>query len=306
MAKRHVRGPAPAWRRVDGLVLLDKPVGISSNRALQQARQLFLAEKGGHTGSLDPLASGMLPLCFGAATRVAGLLLGAGKAYETLVRLGTATDTDDALGEVIERQPLPALDRALIERACAGFVGEIEQIPPVYSALKIAGEPAYRRVRRGESLQMAARQVRIDRIECLEFGVDWLALRVECGSGTYIRSLARDLAAALGSCGHVEQLRRLWVEPFRGAAMVTLNALGELDMPQRQQALLPIEAALSGWPKLELTTEPWQRLLCGQRLPTVAAAGDYIGWLGGRAIARVRVADGVLALDRVLQLPGED
>jgi tRNA pseudouridine55 synthase len=266
------------FRRVDGILLLDKPGGMSSNQALQRARHLVRAEKGGHTGSLDPLATGLLPLCFGEATKIAGHLLGNRKAYETLARFGVVTDSDDADGAVLRERAVPALDRAMIEGALAPLIGRIRQRPPIYSALKQGGEPLYAKARRGEVIEVPERDVEVDAIELLDVAGNQARLRIACGSGTYVRSLVRDLGEALGCGAHVAQLRRLWVDPFRDPAMVTLEQL-EAAAGQGDAALdallLPIEAGLAGWPEVRLDAAQARRLGQGQVVPGVAGeAGD--------------------------------
>jgi tRNA pseudouridine55 synthase len=273
------------FRPVDGLLLLDKPPGMSSNQALQRARHLFRAEKAGHTGSLDPLATGLLPLCFGEATKIAGHLLGNRKAYATLARLGAVTDTDDADGAVLRERPVPALDRATVEAALRPLQGTIRQRPPIYAALKQGGEPLYAKARRGEAIDVPEREVVVDAIELLELGAGTLRLHVACGSGTYVRSLVRDLGEALGCGAHVEQLRRLWVEPFREPRMVTLDqvaeAAGQGDAAL-DALLLPVEAGLAGWPEVRLDPDQARRLGQGQSVPGMAGSGDV----------HVRAADG--------------
>lgn len=255
------------WRDVHGILLLDKPEGLSSNQALQKARHLFRAAKGGHTGSLDPLATGLLPLCFGEATKIAGMLIGSSKAYVTECLLGVSTDSADAHGKVIETRPVPALDVAMIERALSPLRGSIQQVPPIYSALKRDGERLYALARRGESVEIESRPVEVHRFDLLEHHGDRLRLQVECGSGTYVRSLVRDLGEALGCGAHVTLLRRLWIEPFRSPKMTTLDELdaaaaggtGALD-----DLLLPIEAGLTSYPVVVLDEAAAAKLRQGQ------------------------------------------
>ncbi|MFP7721284.1 tRNA pseudouridine(55) synthase TruB [Lysobacter sp. A3-1-A15] len=261
--------PRTVFRPLDGILLLDKPTGISSNQALQQARHLFRAAKGGHTGSLDPLATGLLPLCFGEATKIAGLLLGARKAYDAVAVLGTTTDTDDADGEVLRERPVPqGLSDADIEASLAPLRGAIRQRAPVYSALKQGGEPLYARARRGEVIEAPVREVRVDALALVARDGPRLSLHVECGSGTYIRSLVRDMGEALGCGAHVAELRRLWVEPFRQPRMYTLDALRSLRGGQGEAALdaclLPLEAGLGDFPSVHLDHEGAGRLGHGQ------------------------------------------
>ncbi len=270
------RRPRTVFRRLDGILLLDKPRGLSSNQALQRVRHLFRAEKGGHTGSLDPLATGLLPVCFGEATKIAGGLLGARKAYETVARLGITTDTDDAEGQVLRERPVPVLTIDAIDAALRRLTGRIRQRPPIYSALKRGGEPLYAKARRGETIEVEARDVEVhafdllNAADLLDGGEPLLRLHVECGSGTYVRSLVRDLGELLGCGAHVAGLRRLWVDPFREPRMWTLEGLEQL----REQAgervldacLLPIEAGMASWPEVRVNAAQAQRLGRGQGL----------------------------------------
>ena len=238
-----------------GILLLDKPQGISSNRALQQAKRLFGAAKAGHTGSLDPLATGLLPVCFGEATKIAGYLLGARKAYAAQCRLGITTDTCDSDGAMLVERPVPILDDAAIRDALVRFTGRITQVPPVYSALKQGGVPLYKRARRGEAVEAPPREVEVSRFELTGRAGDSLRLAVECGSGTYVRSLVRDLGEALGCGAHLTALRRLWVEPFRTPRMFAfdeLAALREQGDAALRACLLPVAAGLADWPLLRL------------------------------------------------------
>lgn len=250
-----------------GILLLDKPEGLSSNQALQKARLLFRAAKGGHTGSLDPLANGLLPLCFGEATKIAGLLIGSSKAYETECLLGVSTDSADANGKVVETRAVPELDDGAIEKALQAFRGRIQQVPPIYSALKRDGERLYALARRGESIEIEARDVEVHRFDLIERLGDRLRLHVECGSGTYVRSLVRDLGDALGCGAHVTQLRRLWVAPFLEPDMKTLSdleAVAANGIEALDSLLLPIEAGLAGYPELVLDEADGGRLGQGQ------------------------------------------
>ena len=264
-----------AFRKLDGILLLDKPHGLSSNQALQRVRHLFTAAKAGHTGSLDPLATGLLPVCFGEATKIAGGLLGARKAYDTVARLGQVTDTDDAEGRLLRERPVPELGVERIDAALRQLTGRIRQRPPIYSALKRGGEPMYARARRGEELELEPRAVEVHRFELLAAAdlLDHLSgamppqlrLHVECGSGTYVRSLVRDLGELLGCGAHVADLRRLWVDPFREPRMWTLEALQALaERGERSldACLLPVEAGMASWPQVQV--DPAQALRLGQ------------------------------------------
>ncbi len=297
------------FRRLDGIVLLDKPQGMSSNAALQLARRLFRAEKGGHTGSLDPLATGLLPLCFGEATKIAGLLLGSAKAYEAGIRLGVVTDTDDADGQVLRERAVPMFDDADIRAALAPFIGRIRQRAPVYSALKQGGEPLYAKARRGEAIEAPEREVEVQAIELLgREGAD-LRLRVTCGSGTYIRSIARDLGEALGCGAHITALRRLWVEPFMQPAMHRLDELEAMDEAGRAACLLPLDAGLAGFPQVRLDAELESRFRQGQRLRLHgdAPADGVVAVSGPGGVAGLgQVSAGLLAPQRLFNLPGAD
>lgn len=257
------------FRRLDGILLLDKPQGLSSNGALQAARRLLRAEKGGHTGSLDPLATGLLPLCFGEATKIAGLLLGSVKAYDAEIVFGATTDSDDADGVVLLERPVPAIDAATLQAALAPLTGRIRQRAPIYSALKQGGEPLYAKARRGESIEAPEREVEIHAIEVLRHEGRHLLLRVTCGSGTYIRSLARDLGESLGCGAHIAGLRRLWVAPFTTPRMYTLDELrirAEAGDVALETCLLPLEAGLADFPGIVLDDEFARRFGMGQRL----------------------------------------
>lgn len=256
-------------RDVHGIVLLDKPQGLSSNEALQEVKRLCRANKAGHTGSLDPMATGLLPICLGEATKIAGRLLGSHKAYEAECLLGVRTDTDDAEGEEIERQTVPDLSDDDIREALSGFIGAIEQVPPAFSALKRDGVPMYVRARRGEVVEQVARTVHVHAIDWLDRSGPRLRLRVECGSGTYIRSLARDLGEKLGCGAHLVSLRRLWVDPFQQPQMHTLDDLRELatSAPEGLDGwLLPLEEGLARVPMLVVNAAQADALKHGQRI----------------------------------------
>ncbi len=307
--------PRRNWREVDGIVLLDKPAGMSSNQALQRVRRLLSAAKGGHAGTLDPMATGMLPLCLGQATKACGTLLGSSKAYRARVTLGAATDSGDADGAVIAESAVPALDDKQLRQVLARFTGNIEQVPPMYSALKHDGVRLYKLARRGELVPRAARQVRIERIELLAAGPRELWIEVVCSKGTYIRVLGEDIAHALGTCGHLGELRRLWVEPFEHEGMVRLEAIeawaGEhgtagADAPW----LLPVDRAFDGLPRLDLDELQSLHLRQGRALAN-CAAGDGTGRArahgpDGRFLGLVEVdAAGRVTVERLF-VPGAD
>ena len=240
-------------RDVHGIVLLDKPAGYSSSQAVQKVRWLFQARKAGHTGTLDPFATGMLPICLGEASKTAGFMLESSKTYVARARLGQATTTGDIEGEVSATAAVPDLDRDRVARVLAGFQGQIAQVPPMYSALKHQGQPLYRLARAGQEVPREARQVTIHALELLNWEAPVLEFRVRCSKGTYVRTLAEDIAQAMGSCAHLLALRRLEVEPFQADDMVTLDELAVMAGQGRiDQCLLPPDAGLRDWPIVRL------------------------------------------------------
>lgn len=236
---------------VDGVLLLDKPGGITSNQALQTARRLLNAAKAGHTGTLDPMATGLLPLVFGEATKFSADLLEAGKAYEATIALGVRTATGDAEGEVVETRPV-AVGREQLAAALARFAGTIEQTPPMHSALKRDGRPLYEYARRGIEVERAARSVRIDRIELLGFEGTQVRIAIACSKGTYVRTLAQDIGAALGCGAHLAGLRRTRVGRMTLERAVTLAALEAVPVAVRREWLLPVDALLQDVPRVDL------------------------------------------------------
>jgi tRNA pseudouridine55 synthase len=249
-----------------GILLLDKPVGLSSNAALQRVRTLYQRIKAGHVGSLDPLASGMLPICLGEATKVAGDILAGRKCYRFTVQLGARTSTGDAEGAVVATAPVPVLEHAGLEAVLAGFRGTQRQVPPMYSALKQAGEPLYRLARAGLTVERDARVIVIDSLQLIGLAGSALELEALCSKGTYVRVLGEDIAAALGSVGHITALRRRYVEPFAEQSMHTLAELESQSGEERGRALLAPDAPLDPLPQVRLTAEATQRLLHGQRV----------------------------------------
>jgi len=253
---------------VFGLLLLDKPTGLSSNRALQCAKRLFAAEKAGHAGSLDPLATGMLPVFFGAATRLAAFMLEARKTYRVTARLGVATTTGDAEGETTEdRSSAPAPSTAAIAAAVDRFVGEIDQVPPMYSALKRGGVPLYRLARLGLEVERSPRRVLIEELTVERYAWPDLEMHVRCSKGTYVRTLVEDVARAAGTVGHVAALRRLSVGPFAEQGMRTfaeLETVAAGGPAALDRLLLPAEAALEGWPSAYLDPTEAAKLAHGQ------------------------------------------
>ena len=270
-------------RDLDGVLLLDKPSGISSNAALQAARRLLGARRAGHTGTLDPMATGLLVLCFGEATKFSGALLDADKAYTARVRLGVRTSTGDAEGEVLERREVRAT-RAEIETALARFSGSIEQVPPMHSALKHRGRPLYAYARAGESVERSPRRVVVHELVLDGIEGEDLALRVRCSKGTYVRVLAEDLGAALGCGAHLCALRRTAVGAFGIDDAVTLEGLEALPRPE--SALLPVQVLLGSWPRVLLEKDAEARFRHGQRVPATTrearvavfgAGGNFLG-----------------------------
>jgi tRNA pseudouridine55 synthase len=262
------------------LLLLDKPGGLTSNRVLQRVKHLFQAAKAGHTGSLDPLATGMLPICFGAATSVCAYLLDARKEYRVVAALGAATDTGDADGTVVATSDCQPPDRDTVAAALERFEGTIEQIPPMYSALKQDGVRLYELARRGVSVPRAARSVVIERLRLEHYRWPELGLTVRCSKGTYVRTLVQDVAAALGTLGHVRELRRLYVDPFADEPMADLATLeasaAEGGLAALDRRLLPLDRALPEWPAVPVSAAGAERLAHGQ------AVAAEPGWPLGR------------------------
>lgn len=251
---------------VDGVLLLDKVAGMSSNDALVKAKWLLSAKKAGHTGTLDPFATGLLPLCFGEATKFSQDLLEADKTYETLVQLGVATDTGDTEGKVIATHDVDVTPQQ-VENALAGFRGPIEQIPPMHSALKRDGKPLYEYARAGITLERAARSVIIHQLELLDYQAPFLKLRVTCSKGTYIRVLGEDIGKALGCGAHLRELRRTGVGALTLDGAITLEQLQDTAETARTAMLAPVDALLSTFPEVQLPATLAARFLHGQRLP---------------------------------------
>jgi tRNA pseudouridine55 synthase len=252
------------------VLLLDKPLGLSSNQALQKAKWLLRAEKAGHTGTLDPLATGVLPLCFGAATKFSQQHLDADKTYETTVRLGLKTSTADAEGDVISVREVSCTPGRVVE-VLDQFMGPISQVPPMYSALKKDGKPLYEYAREGETVEREARNLVIYDLELLEMQLQgdtpFLRLRVRCSKGTYIRTLGEDIAEALGCGGHLSALRRVVTGPFDASQCVSLEQLEAMHEDQRLDALLPVDVLLSGCTEVSLNSDSAGRFLSGVRRP---------------------------------------
>ncbi len=267
-------------RAVNGILVFDKPLGMSSNQALQKVRWLLNAEKAGHTGSLDPLATGVLPLCFGEATKYSQYLLDADKGYRTVAQLGVTTTTGDAEGDVLERREV-TVGRSELEQALVGFRGDIKQIPPMYSALKKDGQPLYKLARAGEVVEREARSVTISRLEVEAFEPPLVTLEVACSKGTYIRTLVEDLGQVLGCGAHVAQLRRTQAGPFVLAQAISLETLEKAHAEGGPEALdaflLPADAGLQHWPLVRLSEHSAYYWLHGQ--PVRAPEAPKFGML---------------------------
>ncbi len=270
----------PPGRAVDGVLLLDKAQAITSNGALQSARRLYNALKAGHTGTLDPLATGLLPLCFGEATKFAGELLDADKSYDALVRLGVTTDTADAEGRVLEARPV-AVTRQQVETVLQGFRGEIMQVPPMHSALKRDGKPLYEYARAGIELERQPRRVTIHAIRLLAFETDAISMSVDCSKGTYIRTLAEDVGRLLGCGAHLAALRRTRIGALSLDRAVTLAELAALSLPERDARLAPADSLLLDLPAAELGEIDAARLAHGQPVRWNGPVGARLRAYGG-------------------------
>jgi tRNA pseudouridine55 synthase len=252
---------------VNGLLLLDKPAGITSNQALQKVKRLLKAKKAGHTGALDPAATGMLPLCFGEATKVCAYLLEADKTYRVTARLGEATTTGDADGDITETAEVPELDRQGWEEVLEQFRGEIEQVPPMYSALRKDGKRLYELARKGQVVDREARRVRIDELKLLEIRGNRLVFRVRCSKGTYVRTLVEDIARAAGTVAHTARLHRETVGDFQAEDMLDLpgaERLAESGPEALRARLLPADTALASWPGCHIPEDAAERFCGGQ------------------------------------------
>jgi len=279
---------------LDGALLLDKPLGLSSNAALQRAKKLFGAKKAGHGGTLDPLASGLLMVLFGEATKFAGTLLEGDKEYLATLQLGITTATGDAEGEVLERRAV-ALDDSRLHDVLGRFRGEIDQVPPMYSALKHGGEPLYKLARRGEEVERKPRRVTIRELARVGGRADRPELRVRCSKGTYIRSLAMDIGEAIGCGAHLAALRRTASGRWRVEEAVTLEALEALPPAERRRRLLPLAALIADLPRAELDAGAAARLRNGQALALPGLAEGLCGVYGpDGAVIGLGRSDGAL------------
>ncbi len=260
-------------RPLDGVLLFDKPLELSSNTALQKVRRLFHAEKAGHTGTLDPLATGLLPVCFGEATKFTIALLDADKRYRATIRLGQCTTTGDAEGEITETRPV-AVDEAQVLAVLAKFMGETQQLPPMHSAIKHLGKPLYEYIRKGETVERELRTVFIHELKLERLEGNELEFSVLCSKGTYVRTLAEDISEILGCGGHLIALRRTGIGEFDLADAYTLPQLEAMDAAQRDACLMPLDRLVQNLPCLELDTVQASRLAQGQRLGLADAHPD--------------------------------
>ncbi len=282
-------------RNVRGILLLDKPTGITSNDALQKVKRLYRAQKAGHTGSLDPLADGLLPICFGSATKVSAFLLDADKRYWVRIKLGVTTTTADSEGEVVSTRPVDGIGEEQIRQALEPFRGEIQQIPPMYSALKHKGERLYKLAREGKEVEREPRAVTIHGLELTACDLPEFELDVHCSKGTYVRTLAEDIGEALGCGAHVTALRRTGVGPYGADEMVTLAEL-EAQAEQARETLddrlLPVETALAHWPEVRLNPDSTFYMRQGQ--PVLVPNAPTEGWV------RLFGPDGFIGVGEVL------
>jgi tRNA pseudouridine55 synthase len=295
-------GARVPWRRVDGVLLLDKPSGMTSNAALQAVRRLYRAAKAGHSGTLDPLATGLLPCLFGDATKFGGELLDGEKAYDAAIALGVTTTTGDAEGEVVERRAV-AVGEGDLQRALARFRGRISQVPPAYSALKHRGRPLYAYARAGTPVTRAPRLVTIHELVLRGFAGDRVDVAVRCSKGTYVRVLAEDLGRELGCGAHLAGLRRTAVGRFAIADAIALPALGALDPAGRDARLRPVDALVGHLPALPVAEAAAGRFCRGQTVAVPAAAsGRYrVYGAGGAFIGVGEAGAGELRPRRLLR-----
>jgi tRNA pseudouridine55 synthase len=295
-------------QNITGWLVLDKPLGQSSTQALGKARYLLDAKKAGHAGTLDPLASGVLPLAFGEATKTIPFMVDAQKTYTFTIAWGASTTTLDAEGEVTERSDVRPT-QAEIMATLPGFIGQIEQIPPAFSAIKVDGKRAYALARAGEEVALAARTIRIDALVLQGLpDADHACFEVQCGKGTYVRSLMRDLAAALGAKGHISALRRTQVGAFDESASLSIETLAGMNADERMQALLPLDAALSHLPAIDVSLEQAQDLRHGRaitpsNLPNGPAQSNLYAHQSETPVAIGMLEDGFFKPGRVFNLP---
>ncbi|MCU7816043.1 MAG: tRNA pseudouridine(55) synthase TruB [Candidatus Thiodiazotropha sp. (ex Lucinoma kastoroae)] len=276
MGRRRNRG-----RNISGVLLLDKPVGMTSNKALQEVKFLYKAAKAGHTGSLDPLATGLLPICFGEATKLSAFLLDADKHYSVRVKLGETTTTADAEGEVVERADPSGVTESALHDVLTEFMGEQQQLPPMYSAIKHQGERLYKLARQGVEVERETRTIHIYSLRLINFSLPEFEMDVHCSKGTYVRTLAEDIGKRLGCGAYVSGLRRTGVGPYDDQSMVTLEsvqqAFSEKQFKEMDDWLLPLESALAEWPEVALSADAAFYMKQGQ--PILVPNAPTSGWV---------------------------
>ena len=264
MGRRNKKG-----RNITGIIVIDKPIGRTSNHVLQQIKRTFDAKKAGHTGSLDPLATGVLPICLGEATKVSQYLLDGDKCYQVTCKLGITTDTGDSDGNVVAEMPIPEITEQILYAVLPSFIGQQQQVPPMYSALKFQGQPLYKLARQGIEIERKSRTVNIYDIILISFTSDSFTLEVKCSKGTYIRTLVEDISASLSTGGHVIALRRLESAGYAIEQAITIESIEECadeGINVLDKLLLPTEEALPNWPKIEADDEQVLALRCGQQI----------------------------------------
>ncbi|MBJ9722040.1 tRNA pseudouridine(55) synthase TruB [Acinetobacter calcoaceticus] len=279
-------------RHISGVFLLNKPLGLSSNAALQKVRWLYRAQKAGHTGALDPLATGLLPICLGEATKFSHYLLDSTKRYQTTVRLGQTTTTGDVEGEILQERPVPVLSQELIEQSLEKFRGDIQQIPPMYSALKKEGRPLYELARKGIEIEREARPITIYALELIEFTENSLTLDVTCSKGTYIRVLGEDIGEALGCGGHLTMLNRTQTGHFELIPSYTIEYLESLTEEQREALLLPVYAPVDHFLKIQVP-EGREKYFCNGLESNIehSAEAEVLVFSGERCLGLAEITD---------------
>lgn len=301
--RRRSRG-----RDVNGILLLDKPLGVTSNSALQDVKRFYKAAKAGHTGSLDPLADGMLPICLGSATKLSAYLLDSDKHYQVRVRLGETSATGDAEGDILETRPTDGITEEDVKAVLKNFVGDIKQIPPMYSALKHNGQRLYKLAREGVVVEREPRDITIHALSSEHYDLPEFDMSVHCSKGTYVRTLAEDIGEALGCGAHVVGLRRTAVGPYKNLPMVTLEQLAEQSekgLAALDEMLLPLDTALSDWPAINLNPDAAYYLKMGQ--PVMVPKAPSEGWVRLYEPEELFVgigeiqADGLVAPKRLMQ-----
>ncbi len=314
MGRRRKRKPHE--RDVHGILLLDKPADITSNDALQRIKRLYRAARAGHTGSLDKPATGMLPLCLGEATKFSSYLLNADKTYVSVAKLGVMTSTADAEGEILETRQVPEFNQQQLEKVIAQFVGDIEQVPPMYSALKVDGQRLYKLAYQGLVVERKSRPVTIQKIDLLRFDEDSFAIQVRCSKGTYIRTLVEDIGQALGCGAHVRSLRRLSTGPFNEAQMVSMETIENLSKQGEEgdaaldQLLVPVDGALEHLAEVNLTEEMAYQLCLGQAVSLPQAPTEGLVRIYDHKHTFIGIAtildDGRVAPKRLLKTGNQD